>query len=361
MTTSPASLATPAGTTRPALAAIRLIGPAGDAATAATAAARRIFPETLVTRMEKLSELGEKELAVGTELLVLLAPDRAELDHAETAIDPRGWPRWAVVACSPAEAAAGSHLIHLSPDDWTESVLELFFPVALRLRAMKAHQLQLHGDMRTVGRRLGHDLRGPLNSIATTSEAMLDPDEDPASPRAQFAESISTSVTELVSLFERMNFILKATTQPQPRQPVIMEEIVWGALQRLESRLLKAGGTIAKPEKWPILEGVPTWLDVIWLNLLANSIEHAGPNPRIELGWEQLPDSYRFWIRDQGPGVAAKTEHLLFHPLDRLSELNAPRGFGLPIVRRLVEMQGGYCGYERGAAGGATFYFTLPA
>jgi signal transduction histidine kinase len=291
---------------------------------------------------------------------VLLAPSETELHHAATATDARGWPRWAVVACSLAEPAAGSHLIHLAPEDWTESALRLVFPAALRLQAMKALHAQLLGDMRTISRRVGHDLRGPLNSIVTTSEAMLDPDESPASPRAGFAESISTSVDDVMRLFERMSFVLKATTQPPPRQPVIMEEVVWGAFLRLESRLLKAGGTLTKPEKWPILEGVAAWLDVIWSNLLANSIEHAGPLPRIELGWEQLPDSYRFWVRDHGPGISAKQEPLLFHPMDRLSELNAPRGFGLPIVRRLVELQGGRCGYERNADGGATFYFTLP-
>ncbi len=325
-----------------------MVGSAGDAATAALAAARQIFPEALATRMEKLSELGEQALAAGPELLVLLAPDQAELDHAATAVDARGWPRWAVVACSPAEPAAGSHLVHLAPEDWTESALRAVFPAALRLQAMQSLHAQLSGDVRTISRRLGHDLRGPLNSIATTSEAMLDPEEDPASVRAGFAQSIATSVNDLVRLFERISFILKATSLVTPRQDVIMEEIVWGASQRLESRLRAAGGTLTKAEKWPILEGVPTWLDVIWSNLLANSIEHAGPQPQIEVGWEQLPDGYRFWVRDQGPGVPPKQEPLLFHPLDRLGELNAPRGFGLPIVRRLVELQGGRCGYERG-------------
>jgi signal transduction histidine kinase len=225
---------------------------------------------------------------------------------------------------------------------------------------MKSYHARLDGDMRTVSRRLSHDLRGPLNSIATTSEAMLDPDEDPASPRSGFAQSIASSVSDVVRLFDRMNFVLKATTQPPPRQTVIMEEIVWGALQRLEAGLQRAGGSVSKPEKWPVIEGVAAWLDVIWLNLVANSLAHGGPQPRIELGWEPLPDGYRFWVRDQGPGVPPKQEPLLFHPLDRLSELNAPRGFGLPIVHRLVELQGGTCGYERGT-GGSTFYFTLPA
>jgi signal transduction histidine kinase len=36
-------------------------------------------------------------------------------------------------------------------------------------------------------------------------------------------------------------------------------------------------------------------------------------------------------------------------------------GIGLPLVRGLVEAMGGRVWYERGATGGADFYFTLPS
>jgi signal transduction histidine kinase len=346
---------------RTQIAAIRVVGPAGEAFAIAENAARLAFPATLMTRVEKFSELGEQEFAAGMELLVLLSAAEAELDRATAALDARGWPRWAVVGCSLAEVGAGSHAITIAPDDWSVTALVPGFRAAVRLQAMKSVIAHLEGDMRTISRRLGHDMRGQLNSIITTSEAMLDPDENPVSPRAVFAQSIVSSVDEILRLFDRMSFILRATTNPAPRQTVIMEEIVWGALQRLESRMLKAGCTVIKPPQWPIVEGVPTWLDVIWTNLLANSLEHSGPNPRIELGWEHLPDGHRFWVRDQGREVPSKQEGLLFYPLDRLSEVNAPRGLGLPIVQRLVDLQGGRSGHDREPGGSGTFYFTLPS
>lgn len=344
------------------LASIRIIGRAGDAAVMASEAARHAFPDALVTRTDELSELLTQPILPGAELIVLLTPTPSEVERAVTAVNTRGVPRWAVVACQ-AENGGGnnlSHLVRVTPEDWTEPMLRLAFDSAVRLQAMKAANAQMCGDLRTIGRRLGHDLRSPLNCIATTSEAMLEPDENPASPRSEFARTIAGSVDEVITLFERINFVMKATTNPPPRQPVIMEEIVWGALQRLESRILKAGVTIEKPAQWPIVEGVPAWFDVIWSNLLANSLDHAGPKARIEVGWEQLPEGYRFWLRDSGPGVPPKKENHLFYPLDRLSELNAPRGLGLSIVHRLVEAQGGQCGYEREPSGSGTFYFTLP-
>lgn len=345
----------------PPITALRVVGPAGKDFTAAASAARRAFPDALLTRVEKLAEIGVQEFTPGTELLVLLDSTGPDLEKVSTALDPRGWPRWAIVARTLAEPPADSHAIAIAPEEWSVPLLALGFRAAVRLQALKSRNAQYAGDMRTISRRMGHDMRSPLNAILTTSEAMLDPEEDPASERSVFAQSIARSVSEVMQLFERMSFVLKASTIPPPRQPVIMEEMVWVALQRLESRMNKAGVALTKPPQWPIVEGIPAWLDVIWTNLLANALEHGGPKPRIELGWEQLPKDYRFWVRNVGPSTPPKHESHLFYPFDRLYELHAPRGLGLPTVRRLVELQGGRCGHDREADGSWSFYFTLPA
>src|SRR5262249_25927336 len=70
--------------------------------------------------------------------------------------------------------------------------------------------------------------------------------------------------------------------------------------------------------------------------------------------------AHRFWVRDHGPDVPAEQRKLLFHPFHRLHELDSANGLGLSIVQRLVELQGGRCGYESAAGGGACFYFALP-
>jgi len=68
-----------------------------------------------------------------------------------------------------------------------------------------------------------------------------------------------------------------------------------------------------------------------------------------------------FRVRDNGAGVPAGRRSQLFVPFNLLHELNAPRGLGLPIVNRLVELMGGRCFYEAPVGGGACFFFTLPA
>ena len=81
---------------------------------------------------------------------------------------------------------------------------------------------------------------------------------------------------------------------------------------------------------------------------------------RIEIGWDQQGEMYRFWVRDNGVGVPSEKRHQLFHPFNRLHETNAARGLGLPIIERMVRLQGGLCGYESLPGGGSCFFFTLP-
>ncbi|HZL13619.1 MAG TPA: HAMP domain-containing sensor histidine kinase, partial [Verrucomicrobiae bacterium] len=84
-------------------------------------------------------------------------------------------------------------------------------------------------------------------------------------------------------------------------------------------------------------------------------------NPaRVELGWLAEKNKFRFWAGDNGGAIPPEKIAKLFQPFHSLHEPDAAHGLGLPIVQRLMELQGGDCGYER-AAGGGRFYFTLPA
>lgn len=232
--------------------------------------------------------------------------------------------------------------------------------LAARCVALEHENARLRGDLRTIGRRLTHDLRTPLNCISTACDALGDPTTDRESATL-FTQSIAEAVNEAATLVDRLSVVLMATGNPTEPRLFTMGEIVWGALQRLETRITKAGATIAQPPTWPAAKGVPAWTDLIWTNLVGNSLTHAGAKPRLELGWEKIGEEIRFWLRDSGQGVAERKRGLLFHPLDRLHELNAPRSYGLSIVHRLVELQGGRCGYAAEPAPGGTFFFTLPA
>jgi signal transduction histidine kinase len=215
---------------------------------------------------------------------------------------------------------------------------------------------RLRGDLLTVARRISHDLRTPLGGIVTTSEVLKEMLADNSPSSASLVAPIFNSAEGMAKLIERMSFVLKASVNPIAKEPVKMGEAVFRALQSLESKVLKKNMTVSEPSSWPEVSGVAAWLEVVWWNLLVNAVQHG--KSRIELGWSQGKNGWRFWICDDGGGVPAEKIDKLFQPFDSLHGPDATQGLGLSIVQRLVELQDGGCGHE---PGGGRFYFTLPA
>jgi light-regulated signal transduction histidine kinase (bacteriophytochrome) len=68
----------------------------------------------------------------------------------------------------------------------------------------------------------------------------------------------------------------------------------------------------------------------------------------------------RYYVRDNGVGVAAGDHELIFQPFRRLGgELSGGAGVGLAFARRIVERHGGRLWVESAPGEGATFLFTL--
>ena len=71
-----------------------------------------------------------------------------------------------------------------------------------------------------------------------------------------------------------------------------------------------------------------------------------------------------FTVTDTGYGVPPDTRDKLFQPLARAGSKEARReagtGFGLYLVKRIVERHGGNVFFRNGSVKGSTFGFWLP-
>jgi signal transduction histidine kinase len=219
---------------------------------------------------------------------------------------------------------------------------------------------RLRGDLLTLAQRFSHDLRTPLGGIVSGAEAIKEllAAHDPSA--VPLADSLLSSADEMAQLIKQVSFLARASANPIPKTSVHMAEAVFPALQRLESRILKRRATVVEPPSWPVVSGVLAWLEVIWWHFIANALKHGPEDCRIELGWSSGNGTLRFWAEDSGPGVPETLRDKLFWEFHKLHETRNVPGLGLSIVQRLVELQGGSCGHERPAGGGARFFFTLP-
>jgi signal transduction histidine kinase len=80
--------------------------------------------------------------------------------------------------------------------------------------------------------------------------------------------------------------------------------------------------------------GYGPWVEEVWINYLSNAIKYGGQPPRVELGATAEADGViRFWVRDNGLGLAPGDQVKLFTPFTRLDEVRA-KGHGLGLIDR---------------------------
>lgn len=321
------------------------------------AAAAAAFPGARIVEVATVDEAAQHAPSRQPDLMVLADPDEITAARAVQAADSGGLPRWAVVILGGdvpdlAESVPAS--------EWSAPLLARVFRAALLQHELLCENLRLRGDLRTVARRISHDLRTPVGCIHTSSSVLkvLPPDDAPAI--GAMIQTIEDSSSELSRIIDRVSFVLKASADPSSPIKVAMGPLVGRVLQELASDIEQGAATILQPSDWPEVAGVAPWLEAIWRNLVVNALKHGGPATEVQLGWSVDGGDYRFTVADRGPGISAQREQMLFQPFDQLHQRSTP-GLGLSLVQRLVSLQGGACGYARVADGSSVFHFTLPA
>ncbi len=103
-------------------------------------------------------------------------------------------------------------------------------------------------------------------------------------------------------------------------------------------------------------------LSYILNNLLSNALKYSGQGGRVELELEWQIDKVLFRIKDQGIGIPAKDQSILFEPFQRASNVGSigGTGFGLAIVKQSVLAHQGQINFESVEGQGTTFTVSIP-
>ncbi len=330
-----------------------------DAASFATAqkAAHSVFSKALIQSFTTLDEALKCESTPADQFLVIGNPTKSDLAKAREATDSSGLSRWAIIALGASPAVEGVEMIAL--EDWKEPVLARAFRCAMAQQQLIRENQRLRGDLQTIAHRIIHDLRTPIGGILTAGEALDEALAEHDANSKEMARPLFQSVDELKKLVEHLSALSKATAEPVPKESVSMQEVVWMVLQRTERHRLKKGSVIIQPAPWPEVDGVFSWLETIWWELL-NVLQPGKDSILVELGWNDEPQAWCFWVRSHGADTPPAKVATLFQPFHLLDQSSARSDLGLSVVQRLVELQGGRCGNDHHSEDGERLYFTLP-
>ena len=190
---------------------------------------------------------------------------------------------------------------------------------------------------------VSHDLRNPLN-VATgrlelaRAECRSDHLEDVEGPLRRMDEIIDEVLTLTTEREERDE------TETQPLSLSTVAETCWGHVET---------GTVALEVAVDgRIEADEGRLRHIFENLYRNAVEHGGDGVTVTVGG--LEDG--FFLEDDGPGIPESERERVFESGYTTNETGT--GFGLAIVKKMVESHGWDIAATEGTRGGARFEIT---
>lgn len=212
-----------------------------------------------------------------------------------------------------------------------------------------------------------HELRTPIVALRAELEVAQLPGRSIEELRSSL-EVFSLRLEQLSRLAEELLLLARGGEQAlalelslQPLEPLVAQ-----SLQVLRSRASRAGVSLVVDGDSSVTCTVDSFrFRQVVENLVENAIAHATGSPFVEISLRYADRFAVLEVNDIGPGFPAD---FLPHAFDRFSRAKASRprneggaGLGLPIVRMLVEAQGGTVEVGNRPEKGAAVIVRFPA
>ncbi len=241
--------------------------------------------------------------------------------------------------------------------------------------ALQRHAAELqtrNEELDAFAHTVAHDLKTPLGYMVNYAEVLEgECDLLPKAELEDHIQAIARNGRKVCNIVDELMLLAEVRQVEDIKLDTLdMSGIVAEACKHLEDLIQERQAQIILPATWPAALGHELWIEQVWVNYISNAVKYGGQSPRVELGATPLLSPplaggrkggrIRFWVRDNGPGLAPDEQARLFTPFTRLEQVRARgHGLGLSIVKRIVEKLGEQVGIESELGQGSTFWFTL--
>lgn len=226
-------------------------------------------------------------------------------------------------------------------EDWEMTLVDLMS----RWVSVRLEQERTETDLRRQNERLerfasivSHDLRGPLSVASGRLHMVAD------ECNSDYIDDVAAAHDRIDELLSDILLLAREGDVVDVVDTVDLETVVNEAWRQVPAD----GGTLTVGETRG-LSADESRLQQAFENLLRNALEHADDGVHIIVG--TLPDG--IYVQDDGPGLSDEEREDIFEP--GYSSQQNGTGFGLTIVREIVEGHGWSIDVTESADGGARF------
>lgn len=252
----------------------------------------------------------------------------------------------------------------------------------LRLRSLRRRNADLEHKVRQRTRELeeasaaktqfvanmSHDIRNPLNGIVGLALALEDTRLDER--QREIVSTLRECTTYLSTLVDDvLDFASieagRVEFRPGPYLPV---DLLRSIVTALKADTAESGATLSvdvDPSVPANLLHDAGRIQQILVNFVSNALKYAGGPIRLSASLPPgAPDEVEFAVTDEGPGISAADQALLFSKFSRLEGARRAEvpgaGLGLASCRLLADLMGGSVGIKSSPGQGARFFLRLP-
>jgi C4-dicarboxylate-specific signal transduction histidine kinase len=296
------------------------------------------------------------------------------LTHLETAAQRIGSGDFAPVARRPMPTRELSEL-----QDAFDLMLQRFNATRAALDGQMAEERRMHEELQSLQRQVirqerlaavgqlvwgvAHEINNPLQAILGFAELLQMQPELPAGVKGdlRLIQKESARACNIIR-----NLALFARQQPGEAAPLRLGDVITSVAElrqrRLETEQIELRVDDMSTQH---VSAVLTELQQVVLNFVVNAeqaIVASGRLPgRITIRSRDAGGRVLLEVEDTGPGIPADNEAKLFQPFFTTKPVGQGTGLGLSISYGIIDSLGGRIGYRSAPAGGAIFYFDLPA
>ncbi|WP_114389176.1 PAS domain S-box protein [Notoacmeibacter marinus] len=216
---------------------------------------------------------------------------------------------------------------------------------------------------------VSHELRTPLTSVRGSLSLIL------GTMNHELSEGVKHLLTIAHSNSERLIFLVNDILDLEKMstgnmsfdiQPEHLRSLIVDALEANEGYAEQAGIEQQLDDELPDVQIAVDRhrLHQVLANLLSNAVKFSPENGTVRIFGEQLEDSVRIHVQDNGPGISPKFRQRIFSRFAQ-ADSSATRkasgtGLGLHLAKMMVEEMGGRIGFESEVGKGSTFWVDLP-
>lgn len=212
---------------------------------------------------------------------------------------------------------------------------------------------------------VSHDLRTPLAVITGAASSLLLEEGAVGAPeRRELSQTIYEEAERLNRLVANLLDMTRLESGPLRlrREWHSVEELVGGALTRMEKALAAHRVETAIPADLPLVCMDALLIERVLVNLLDNAAKHTPAGSAVCVSASVTDGQVQVQVADDGPGLTPGDEERVFEKFFRKApERQTGFGLGLAICRTIVVAHGGRMMAENRKPRGAAFRFTLPS